>query len=60
MAKDYVKTVQCKECGSESHPTVLHPEPMALKSENFAASDDDGREPGRLHTSAVTAKCKEI
>lgn len=31
MVKDCNVPLNCKECGSETHTTALHPEPLPLK-----------------------------
>lgn len=60
MAKDCNKKVQCRECGSETHPTALHPEPFPLKTESPAVIEDHGGEDKEPNATSVTSKCSEI
>lgn len=60
MAKDCHKTLQCRECGSESHPTAPHPEHLPQRPESSATTEDHGREQKEPHATAVTLKCTEI
>lgn len=60
MAKDCNKIVQCRECGSETHPTALHPEPLLLKPESCATTEDHGGEQKEPTATAVTSKCTKI
>ncbi|XP_047445286.1 uncharacterized protein LOC125010584 [Mugil cephalus] len=60
MAKDCNVPLKCRECGSETHTTALHPEPLPLKWKNSAASEDHGGEKEELTATDVTSKCTEI
>ncbi|XP_061836601.1 E3 ubiquitin-protein ligase LRSAM1 isoform X1 [Nerophis lumbriciformis] len=44
FAKDCDRTVQCKECNSNRHPTALHPGPAVRKPESSAVIEDQGGE----------------
>lgn len=60
MAKDCNVPIRCRECGSETHTTALHPEPLPLKWKSSAASEDHGGEQKEPTDTQVTSKCTEI
>lgn len=60
MAKDCKEPIKCRECGSETHNTALHPEPLPLKEKSSAASEDHGGEQEEPTATDVTSKCTEI
>lgn len=60
MTKNCSKTTQCSECGSESHPAALHPEPLPQHPERSDTTKDHGREQKEPNATAVTSKCTKV
>ena len=59
-AKDCEKTVQCKECSSDKHLSVLHPGPAPWRVEPSKNMKDHGGEQQLSATPEVTSKCTEV
>lgn len=60
LAKDCDKSVQCKECNSNRHLSVLHPGPALWKSVSSANREDQGGEQQEDGTPEVMSKCTEV
>lgn len=60
LARDCKVKVQCSECKSERHNTVLHPGPAPWIEVKDPAPDHGGEEVETLPQSDITAKCTKV
>ncbi|KAL0148051.1 hypothetical protein M9458_056666, partial [Cirrhinus mrigala] len=58
FAKDCTVEVQCKECGSDRHPSALHPGPAP--SQESTPTSEYGGEKDKPVSHEVTSECTEV
>lgn len=60
LAKDCKSTVQCSECGSTYHNTVMHPGPPPKTDRAPSPAKEDGGEGESPYSAAVTTTCTAV